>query len=82
MVKIGTVLIHPVHGEMTVTEIKPSAGEEFIAKQWRSGNVITAEFDRFIPGVHWRRGNGKNAISYLVFHEFYLSKLKVKKDGA
>ena len=78
MIDIGTILVHPVHGEMRVTNVRQSDGEEYISNEWRDGNIITAEFDRFIPGVQWRRGKGKSAISYLVFHEYYLTGLEVK----
>lgn len=79
MITIGTILIHPVHGEMTVTKIQPSDGAEYIAGEWRPGNTITAEFSRFIPGVQWCKNPGKNATSYLVFHEYYINRLEVKQ---
>lgn len=82
MVKIGTILIHPVHGEMTITAIKSGGDEEYIEGKWREGRIIRARFNKFIPAIKWREGKGKNTVSVLIFHEYYLAKLEVKKDGA
>jgi len=76
--KIGEVLVHPTHGEMKITGIKPNAPDEYIEGEWRAGEIITASFGRFIPAVKWRIGSGKTAISILVFHSHYLKNLKVK----
>jgi len=77
-IKIGSKLVHPHHGTMTVTHIDNREAEEYIESEWRRGRMIHAEFDRFIPGVKWRTGGGVNLRSKLVFHEFYLSKLELE----
>ena len=78
MVHVGQVLIHPVHGRMVVTAIDPPGDEEYIDGKWRDGHIIHAKFDRFIPGIRWREGKGKNTVSKLIFHEYYLDRLRAE----
>lgn len=78
-VKTGDTLIHPVHGKMKVTNVNPSAYEEYINAEegYQEGYRIEAVFNRFIPGVKWTAtdGNGKR-VSKLIFHSWYLRNLK------
>ena len=76
--KIGDVLIHPIHGDMTITNIEPNAQEEFIDDEWRKGETITATFNKFIPSVKWSIGSGDTAKSLLIFNSYYLKNIKVK----
>ena len=76
MVKKGDKLNHPIHGELEVVDAGAEVISEFIDGEWRDGVYITAVFDRYIDGVQWRVGQGKDAVSYLRFHEYYLPRLQ------
>jgi hypothetical protein len=77
VVRTGTILIHPLLGEMTVTYIGQNYIEE-IEGEFHEGKLIVARFDRLIKGVTWRTKVGDNLVSELRFHERYLNKLQVK----
>ncbi len=81
MVKAGDVLIHPTHGELTITNVGASEYEEFIPDEsgFLKGHRIEGVFDRFIPGVQWvvKKSDGVR-ISKLIFHSWYLRKFEKK----
>jgi len=82
-VKTGDTLIHPVHGEMTVTNVSPNTFEEFIpaVQRYETGHQIEAVFQGFIPEVKWSVTKpGGRRVSKLIFHSWYLRNLK-RKDG-
>ena len=78
-VKTGDTLIHPLHGEMKVTNVNHAEYEEYVqeTQAFEKGYRIEAIFNRFIPGVKWTAtdGNGKR-VSKLIFHSWYLKNLK------
>lgn len=79
-VRVGSIIIHPVHGEMTVTSIGPSFNEE-VEGEFYDGRLIVARFDKLISGVKWRTKIGDNLVSELRFHEKYLDRLEVKNGN-
>lgn len=82
MVEVGSVLAHPVHGDLTVTKVGAEVYEEYIDEKvkFQKGVQVEAEFDRFIPGVRWAavRPDGTK-VSKLVFHSWYLCRLRPKE---
>jgi hypothetical protein len=78
---VGDILIHPIHGEMTVTRIEATPIKEYIPDEQKfiTGRKIHANFDRFIEGVTWitKNKNGKE-VSKLIFHSWYLCRLEKK----
>lgn len=74
MINIGSKIIHPQHGEMTVVELSGNY-EEFTDGKWRKGFRITADFDKFIETITWKNKKGN---SRLIFHSYYLKNLEVK----
>lgn len=77
MIKVGDKLIHPIHGEMIVISVD-DCSDEYIDGKWRNGKVIVADFDRPIDCVRWRNNDGN---ARLVFHSYYLKKLRSLDDG-
>lgn len=75
------MLVHPTHGKMRVVQVVPNAPEEYIDGGWRTGVTVHAQFDRFIPAVRWRVGEGQHCKSKLIFHSYYLKNLEVENNG-
>lgn len=74
---VGKKFIHPVHGELTIIRVSEDLVEELIGGIWRQGKTVHAVFDRVIPGVRFRLFNDSaELVSGLVFHEYFLQKLK------
>lgn len=78
-IAIGTVLIHPVHGEGVVTAVRPRA-DELINGEFVSGYEIHLRFNRLISGISWRERVNGEFVSKLVFHSGYLGKLEIKES--
>jgi len=76
MTKLGQILTHPIHGDMTVVDVSDTEQAAYIDDEWRKGRVITADFDKIIAGVIWK--NEDESVSRLIFHEYYLKNLEVK----
>lgn len=71
MIAIGAELTHPIHGVMTVKDVKLNQSE-FIEGEWRHGSIITSEFERPIGCVKWKTDDGR---AMLIFHSYYLKNL-------
>lgn len=83
-VKVGDVLVHPIHGEMTVTNVDPFEYEEFIPelRKFEKGFKVETVFDKFIPVVKWSTmGPLGKKVSKLMFHSYYLKNVKLKGEN-
>lgn len=79
-IKIGDKLIHPVHGELTITKVGTTEYEELIPEEgFHKGFKIEGVFDRFIPGVRWIIIKDGKRISKLIFHSWYIRRFKTKQ---
>ena len=78
-VKVGDNLKHPVHGKLVVTKVEAGEYDEYIPEEkcFKKGYRVTAQFDRFIPGVRWHTGDADKK-SMLIFHSWYLTRLSIE----